>query len=343
MALIKKVFPFLILIGLLLYFLLFRPKIYQYQFNLMATQIDLHIVTERYRNVDKIKDGLIVELKRLAKIFSSYDPNSELSFVNQKAFHNEVPLSNELHYVIERAISYGTQSNGLFDPTILPLIRLWSVTKSKDFTIPTQKEISEVLNVVNYQNIILKEKKIRFLKQGMALGLGGISKGYIIDKGIEYLKKEGVSNALLNIGGDMYALGSKGRGIKWNIGIQNPRVNKISAKYIGTLSLENVAVATSGDYERYQKDKAGKRYHHILNPKTGYPSNNSISVTVLAPTAMEADVMATILFILGPDKGLSFLQNHKNVHGLILYENEGEIMWRMSSHFPIQPLMNPTK
>ncbi|MDH4128130.1 MAG: FAD:protein FMN transferase [Spirochaetota bacterium] len=299
----------------------------------MATEIDLHIIADKNLNVEKIKNGLIVELKRMEKIFSSYDPNSELSYVNQKAFETNLPISIDLYRVIRHSLSYGQRSSGLFDITIQPLIKLWDVTNKKNNKMPSKKAIQYVLSFVDYRNIRLKEGNIMFLKKNISIDLGGISKGYIIDRAIDYLKNNGINNALLNIGGDLYALGKKHNSLKWNIGIKNPRIENNPMPIITSISAENQSIATSGDYERFRMSKNGVKLHHILNPRTGYPATKSISTTIIAPTAMQADVVATIVFIMGPVDGLHFIEKEKSVEGMIIYEENGKIKLAMSTGF----------
>ncbi len=320
-------------------FFFFSPVSHRFQIKaVMATDIDLHFICYRYQSAERIKDGLIREIRRLEKIFSSYDPESELNYVNQNAFDRNIPISKELYEVIEEGIRYGRLSNGLFDISILPLIRLWKVTDKNYHKIPDQERIQEVLERVNYRNIRLNHGQIRFTKDKMALGLGGIAKGYIIDKGIKYLKQQGVDNALLNIGGDIYALGKTIHNKKWKIGINNPRTKKIPQPFVGTLSLTGRASATSGDYERFRITDQGLRAHHILNPKTGYPTDKSISVSIIAPSAMDADAIATTVFILGPYKGLKFISELKDVEGFIIDEEGKEIKWFMSANFPYEKI-----
>ncbi len=306
----------------------------------MATDIDLHIICYRYQSAEQIKDGLISEIRRLEKIFSSYDPKSEVNGVNHNAFDRNIPISNELYEVIEEGIRYGSLSNGLFDISVLPLIRLWKVTDKSNRKTPGREAIRKVLGRVNYKNIRLSEGKIRFTKDKMALGLGGIAKGYIIDKGIRYLKQQGVKNALLNIGGDIYALGMTIHKKKWKIDINNPRKKRFPKPFIGKISLMNKALATSGDYERFRMTDQGLRAHHILNPKTGYPADKSISVSILAPTAMDADIIATTVFVLGPHKGLEFINKLKDVEGFIIYQEDREIKWLMSIGFPFERIIS---
>lgn len=338
---LKKIIPLLFVIITFTIIFIYYPSHHKHHSfkitGLMATEIDLQIIAPDNLNVEKIKSGLIDELRRLEKIFSSYDPESELSQVNQKAFEKDILLSKDLYSVIKTSITYGQLSNGAFDMTILPLIRLWKVTNKSSFKVPSDKQIKDTLKLIDYRNIKLNNGKLSFLKKGMAIGLGGIAKGYIIDRGIVYLKEQGIENALLNIGGDLYALGRKGNKDKWKVAIKNPRQGQYNTPNIAVILLENQALATSGDYERFQISKSGKRAHHILNPKTGYPAMKSISVTILAPDSIMADTIATIVFILGPKEGLAFIEKNQNVEGMILYEKAGQIKSVISSKFPFRP------
>ena len=298
--------------------------------------MELQIISNRVTNVDQIKVGLIKEIQRLNNVFSSYLPESELSILNQNGFEKDIVLSDEIETVIRSGIHFGHVSEGAFDITALPLIRLWNAADKSKLDAPSHKEIQETKTLVNFRNISLNKGKFRFNVRGMALGLGGSAKGYIIDAGIKYLRKQGIDNALLNIGGDIYALGMNIRSTPWQISIRNPRPGQYSINSLSVVSVENRALATSGDYERYRVSKSGDRIHHILNPKTGYPVKGSISVSILAPTALLADSIATMVFVLGPEKGLKWIENEKDVEGFIIYETKGKIKTVISRGFPIK-------
>lgn len=331
----KKVFKSILAIllttgiigGMVYYYFIPIPHKYALE-GLMATKIDVNLVAYRNQDTDKIVKGLYKELARLEKIFSSYSADSELTKVNRLAYDEEVELSGELYTVIDTALKYSKLTDGAFDITVFPLVKLWKVTK-KDFIPPSQKQIKETLNNIGYQYVQLKDKKIRFLKKDIQLVLGGISKGYIIDKGVEYLKSQGVGSGILNIGGDLYVFGKNHGSKKWMIGIRHPR-NRNSMSNIGGMPLENKAMATSGDYERYKMSQ-GKRYHHLLNPKTGYPVEKTISVSIIATNSMLADVVATSVFILGPKKGIEFIKSHKDIDAIIIYKDSGKIKSYLTS------------
>ena len=199
-----------------------------------------------------------------------------------------------------------------------PILDLYTHTFQELNRSPTDNEIKETLKTVGYENIFIKNKYAE-LKPNTKITLGGIAKGYIIDKAIEVLKNNNINHALVNAGGDMRAIGNKGKD-NWQIALQNPRDKKDS---ITTIQLNNKAVATSGDYERYFDDNF--KFHHIVDPRTGYSATELISVTILTDKAIDADALATSVFVLGKEKGLELIENLENTEGLII-TSEKEII-----------------
>ncbi len=329
--------PSVILLILFAIYFFALPVHYKYIIRgIYTTDTELQFIAYRYQRADKIRNGLYSLLLSSEKILSEYLPNSEVSLINQKAFEKDIPLSNDLYPVIKKSLYYGKLSDGKFDISILPLIRLWKAIDKNDQSIPSSTQIQDTMKLVDYKSILLKNNKIRFLKKDMQIGLGAISKGYIIDKCIDYLKKQGIKNALLKIGGDLYALGNKLNKKKWLIEIKNPRIDQISGSGIAYVYLQNKALSTSGDYERYRLSKSGMRIHHIIDPKTGYPSTKSISVSIIAPKTIDSDALSTAVFLMGPENGIHLINNLKNVEGLIIYEKNKEIKWIMSKGFPLE-------
>jgi thiamine biosynthesis lipoprotein len=167
--------------------------------------------------------------------------------------------------------------------------------------------------------MVIENGKIKFAKRGMGIDLGGIAKGYAVDAAIRVLKEKNVESAMVNAGGDIYVLGRK-HGKPWRIGIRHPRRG---GEILGIVEVEDKAIVTSGDYERYFFSE-GKRYHHILNPKTGYPANECQSVTIVAKKATIADGLATGVFVLGPREGMDLVESLEEVEGVIV-NKEGEM------------------
>lgn len=245
------------------------------------------------------------EIEKIDKIANNFDPNSEISRFNAVG---KIQASPDLLNMVRESLKYYTLSQGAFDITVGPLVKIWkekireAENKSRGLTLPAENQIKKALSLVGSNKISLNsnESSIRFTQSGMSIDFGAIAKGYAADQAVKRLKELGVRSALVNAGGNIYCLGRKGSR-KWRIGIRHPRKPDEIAFY---LDLENQAVATSGDYEQFFiLDK--KRYSHIIDPKTGYPVDNKLSsVTIIAPDATASDGLSTTVFVLGKEKGL---------------------------------------
>jgi thiamine biosynthesis lipoprotein len=289
---------------------------------LMGTFVTITVYDEE--NAEDSIEKAFNEIKRIDNLLSEYKDSSEVSKLNKQSYLTKP--SEELIYNLERSIYYGNLTDGSFDITVKPILDLYSISFEEYGEPPTDRRIKTTLLYVDYSKIrINKKNNVIVLSDSMKITLGGITKGYAIDKAIEVLKREGVKHALVNAGGDMRAIGSKPKE-SWNIALQNPRNKK---ELITTIPLNNTAVATSGDYERYYDDE--KKFHHIVNPKTGYSATELISVTIIADNAMDADALATSVFVMGTENGLELIESLDNVEGLIITK-EKEII--KSSGFP---------
>jgi FAD:protein FMN transferase len=270
---------------------------------LMGTTVE---TTARSSDINHCKQALVSayeEMQRIENLLSCYKDSSEISAVNREAGIHPVKVSYETLAMMQRAKAYCKKYKGVFDVTVGPLSDLWGFSEDKEIVLPEDSTIKRLDKLVDYKDIdINKSDTTVFLrKKGMVIDLGGIAKGYAIDRGSAVLRKMGITNFILNAGGDIYVSGIKDKGTLWKLGIKHPRnTNDIIAEF----NLKDYAVATSGDYERF-KIINGKRYHHILDPATGYPGTLSESSTVIAPTAEEADATATYVFLLGWRKALS--------------------------------------
>jgi FAD:protein FMN transferase len=239
------------------------------------------------------------EMSRVENLLSYQIRTSEINLVNHEAGVQPIKVSGETFQILKRAQGYSEKFNGLFDVTIGALSDRWGFSDNarKEITVPSDSEIAALLALVNYKMMILNERDTTvFLeKKGMEIDLGGIAKGYAIDRGVAVLKQNGIQQFFLNAGGDIYTSGRKDGIQKWWVGIKHPRhLDSLIARF----KLSDYAVATSGDYERFAMIN-GKRYHHILDPRNGFPSTQCQSVSILAPTAEEADAIATYVFVLG--------------------------------------------
>ncbi len=262
---------------------------------LMGTQVDLIILHSSAEKGQLAAFRAFKEIERIEALLSSHIDESEIARINAAAGKKPIQVSIETFAVLERAKSYSERFSGLFDLTIGPLVNLWGFSGDLQVQVPEKDKLRKALELVNFRYLVLDLQKRTALlrKPGMKIDLGGIAKGYAIDRAAMALKAAGVRNFLINAGGDIFASGRKANGEKWVVGVQHPRQPQ---KLLASCQMTDFAVATSGDYERYA-ELNGKRYHHLLNPKTGLPSRAFQSVTVFAASAEEADVWATYLFL----------------------------------------------
>lgn len=246
------------------------------------------------------------EIGRVEDLFSVFKEDNEISKINRLHANEPLKIKDEVFGLIEKAIEYNSKTEGAFDITIKPLVDLWRQSGGTKTT-PSEEAIKAALAKIGSDCVVLDKfnKTILFKKEGMALDLGGIAKGYATGRAIYILKENGIKNAIVNSGGDMYCLGRRPGNKQWKVGVQHPRDKD---KIIFELNLENEAIDTSGDYEKYFILN-GRRYSHIIDPKTGYPIGDKIiSATVIADDSTTADILATALCILG-EGGLSAVES----------------------------------
>lgn len=278
---------------------------------LMDTFVTITVIDSDSRKAEDAINSAFKEIERVEELLSAYRKDSEVFQLNERGFLNNA--SNDLIYNLKKSQYYFELSDGAFDITVQPILDLYKDSFQNKKRPPTSQEINETLKLVGYQNMEVKGNSVKFLKKGMKITLGGIAKGYAVDRAIEILKKKGIKHALINAGGDIRAIGEKENNKPWKIALENPR-NK--SEYITIISLDNCSVATSGDYERYFDPE--KKFHHIVNPKTGYSADELISVTIITKKAIDADALATSVFVLGPQKGLQLIENLDGVEGLLI-------------------------
>ena len=276
---------------------------------IMGTLVEITVIPANEKAIREAFEAL----KKVDALMSTYKEDSEISILNREG---KAQVSEETLEVIEDAIKFSELTDGAFDITCRPLINLWKKAK-KEEKVPTEEEIEEAISLVGYQRIILEGNQIRLEKKGMQIDLGGIAKGYAVDKAIEALKKNNIKRALVNAGGDLYALGTDRQGEKWQIGVQDPREED---KIIDIIKVKDRAVATSGDYRRYFTLE-GKRFSHIVNPKTGLTVQDvPMSVTIIGSDATTTDALSTGVFVLGPEEGMKLIESLPEVEGMIISE-----------------------
>jgi thiamine biosynthesis lipoprotein len=259
-------------------------------------------------------------MEKVDQLMSNYKPDSELSQVNRQAGLQPIKVSPETLEVIKASIYYSQLSDGAFDVTIAPLVKSWGFFK-KQGRVPSQEEIQSKRALVDYKQIAIDEKEsMVFLKRPlMEIDLGAIAKGYGVDKAVEELKKAGITAALVNLSGNIYAMGKPPDKPEWEVGVKDP---KSKEEITGVISLKDKAISTSGNYENYFIID-GKRYGHLIDPKTGHPIDNKLlSVTVVAANAMATDALSTAIFILGKEVGKALIEKLDNVDAIIISETD---------------------
>lgn len=251
---------------------------------------------EHRKVMEEVKDILLSFHKRM----SIYDSTSEISSLNHMAGSSSLSISSEIYDLIRRSIAYSKLTNGAFDITALPLKKIWQTAEQ----IPTEAQIHHAKKLVNYRNIVFSDNKIMLKYSGMGVDLGGIAKGFAVDKVVELLKIRGIVSGVINFGGSVFVLGEER-----SVGIQTPFGKK--GTYIGTIRVKNKAVVTSGAYENYRVIN-GTAYQHILDPHTGYPVNNELlAVTLIGAKAEELDALATGVCVMGIQKGYDLLKKRQ--------------------------------
>ncbi len=257
-------------------------------------------------------DDCFEQIRLYEGLFDRFDENSDIARLN--ASNGEaVTVSKDTANLLTAALRYGALSNGAFDVTVAPVMDLWPFTdSSKPF--PIKQDIQAVLPLVNYQKLTVSGTTAQLSSPQSAVDVGGIAKGYIADRLAEYLREKGVMSALLDLGGNIYALGDK-NGREFTVGVRDPDdAYGLSA----VLSVKDCSVVTSGDYERYT-EKDGVRYHHLIDPKTGYPADSGLrSVTVVSPHSVDGDALSTACFVLGLDKGLALIESLNGIEALFI-------------------------
>ncbi len=296
---------------------------------LMGTKFDISAVSTSIDSMKKAMYYALKEVERIQTVMSSQIDSSEISHINNEAGVKPVKVSYETYSIIQRSKDYSKKYNGLFDISIGPITELWGMNSEYPVTkVPDKKFIDSLVKLVNYENIILNpsDTSVYLAVNGMKLDLGGIAKGYAVDRAAEIMKEHGMKNFFVNGGGDMYVSGYKEENKKWVVGIKHPREEN---KLIAELEISDGAVGTSGDYERYVIID-GKRYCHIFNTKTGYPVDISESGTAIAPTTEEAVILSKYLFIIGAEK---YKSDNISVPGMIV-DSSGKVTYNTNLMLP---------
>ncbi len=348
----RKIFRALIPIWLILFWGCQREtQTFQESRVLMDTLVSISVYTQDPTTEPIVRRAIaaaFAEMARLDSLMSSYRQDSEVAAVNRcGAAGSEMEVSADIDTVL-RAAQWAAQiSAGAFDVTVAPLLRLWGFG-TDSVGVPAPEKIAVCLPLVNFHNMALvnvatngtfgvEKSLIRFRQTGMAVDLGGVAKGYAVDRGLAVLTQAGIQDALITAGGDLRTVASPMTAGRRYIWIRHPRtagsdtVDDATAgadekTFFGRFRLDAGAVSTSGDYERFFI-KDGKRYHHIIDPRTGYPAAKTVSATVMAKTSIQADALSTALFVLGPERGIAVADSLPEVEAMIIYSEGGKLQW----------------
>ena len=284
--------------------------------------MDTYMTLTAYgKNAKKALDEAVDEINNIEQLVSTGIDSSEVSQINK---NGKGSVSETTGYLIKRSKEIYDSTNGVFDITIYPIMQAWGFP-TENYRVPGKKELKKLRGLMGADHVLYDEKKqeVTLNKEGMKIDLGGIAKGYTSSKVMDIFKENGISSAVISLGGNVQTLNGKPDGSDWRVAVENPAD---TGSYIGVLSIKDKAVITSGGYERYFKQD-GKTYHHIIDPATGYPANNGLtSVTIVSDDGTLADGLSTSLFIMGPEKAQKYWKEHSDEFDTILVKDDGSIL-----------------
>jgi thiamine biosynthesis lipoprotein len=280
---------------------------------IMGTRITVELWSEDNAKAEQAIDEVLEEMRHIDDSMSTYKPTSEVSQVNAKAADGPMKISKELFDLLVTAKEYSVITDGAFDITYASVGYLYDFRKHVR---PNEAQINKALPAVNYRHVLLdpKNQTVQFSQKGVRIDLGGIAKGYSVDRGIDVLKTRGITRAYVSAGGDSRIIGDR-FGKPWVVGIRDPR--KGEGEVIKRVPLIDAAISTSGDYERFF-DEDGVRYHHIIDPHTGHSASKVRSATVIGPYATRTDGLSKTAFVLGPEKAMEIYNRIDDIDAIIV-------------------------
>lgn len=282
------------------------------QQNAMGTRINVTVWHDDAFVAKQAIADVMAEMQRIDQTYSPYIATSELSRLNKEAAHSPQAVSAEMSLLLDTAYRMSELTQGAFDITFASVGHLYDYRKQQQ---PSAVERKQKQAAIDYRWLVLKEGKVSFKHPDVVIDLGGIAKGYAADQAIAILQKNGIAHASFSAGGDSRLLGDR-RGRPWLVGIENPRQQDVVAI---TLPLDNTAVSTSGDYERFFIDqKTGERVHHIINPKSGASAKGIFSVTILGDKGLQTDPLSTSVFVMGVQRGLALINSLPGLEAIII-------------------------
>ncbi|WP_437926585.1 FAD:protein FMN transferase [Sorangium sp. So ce291] len=286
-------------------------------------------------------DKAVAEIRRLEGLMTTWRPESELSRVNAAAGRSAVEVSPESLEVIEKSLWISERSGGVFDITFEAMHGLWKFDEDIDDNVPPRDDVERARGLIDYRQIAIDRARrtVMLARPGMRMSLGGIAKGYAVDAAARVLRGEGLGSFFVQAGGDLYIAGKKPDGSRWRAGIRDPR-GKDASDYFAMVEVEDHAFSTAGDYER-SFIKEGRRYHHIIDPRTGFPASESRSVTVWARDALTADAVDDAVFILGAEKGLELVESIEDC-GAVIVDRNNKVWVSKRLEGKVEVLRQPT-
>ncbi len=297
---------------------------------IMGTRITVELWAEDPAKAEQAIDAVLAEMRHIDDSMSTYKPTSEVSQVNDKAANGPMHISKELFDLLTTAKQYSVITEGAFDITYASVGYLYDFRKHQR---PDEEQIAKALPAVDYRHVILdpKNQTVFFSQKGVRIDLGGIAKGYSVDRGIDVLKSLGYTRAYVGAGGDSRIIGDR-FGKPWVVGIRDPR--KGEGNVIARIPLVDAAISTSGDYERFFEEK-GVRYHHIIDPHTGHSASKVRSATVIGPYATRTDGLSKTAFVLGPEKAMEIYNRLDDIDAIIV-KLDGTVVYSKGIQ-PAQP------
>jgi len=287
---------------------------------IMGTRIAVELWAEDRASADRQIESVMQEMHRVDALMSTYKPTSQVSIVNAEAARHPVRVDADLFGLLQTALEYSRLTEGAFDITYASVGYLYDFRRAIK---PSDEAIAQALPAVDYRHVVLDPaaSTVRFTQPGVRIDLGGIAKGWAVDRGIEILRATGVQHAMVTAGGDTRIIGDR-FGKPWMVGIRDPRDEH---KVVVRIPLEDAALSTSGDYERFFEAQ-GVRYHHILEPSTGKPARGVRSVTVIGPSATRTDGLSKTIFVLGIERGMRILDGLGDVDAIAI-DDKGQVFY----------------
>jgi len=318
-------------------------RVFGRKYGAMGTEITLSAWTANEPAAEHAFAAGYDEIRRIEILMTDWErpgePESDVVRINKAAGKEAVHVSAETFEVIEKSLEMSRKSHGAFDITFAAMKGLWKFDEDLEKKIPPAAEIARRRKLIKWTDVAVdpKARTVKLKRPGMRLGLGGIAKGYAVDRCAAVLRGEGLRDFMVQAGGDLFVAGSKGQ-VKWMVGVRDPRGGP--RDIIARMPIQDHAFSTAGDYER-SFVLNGKRYHHIIDPATGYPATASREVTIFAPTAFLADALDDAVFILGPDKGIALVDSFPDCSTLIVDANN-KVWMSKSLEGRLQRTGNPT-